>query len=413
MPYHVYAYAKTRCSDGAVFTWTDYADGPGTFNLEGYSEKIVDESGRGKPHGVKHRRYEYAFNDTVDVYRFADSNVEGSWGHTIFNSPYKARLDVLSHRTLCEWDVINNDVSAPPGWTIDMSRINESSLKEDCIEKAKGLKADVLLNLVEANQIYPAINSLATCLPAMQKNWRQIRKVVRTASGTFLAWKFGVSPILSDIMNIHRYAPKLASDIKRHGDGDKNRTSSKADAIAVFAPNDSSSSGNGFTISKRTQYGRVSDSPVVRYVLVTKPSRKYHTEFFNSLDVAMSRFASSPASLAWELVPFSFVVDWFVDLRGALRALDNVVGHSPFEVVSFTRSLSYGLNTTSSIARYSPCSGQVLQSHWCMQAEYKHYERSLVPMTASLPTWKPHFGKSQAAISAALISQALSRLRAR
>lgn len=40
----------------------------------------------------------------------------------------------------------------------------------------------------------------------------------------------------------------------------------------------------------------------------------------------LSRFTSlNPASIAWELMPFSFVVDWFVDVGGYMRALESSI----------------------------------------------------------------------------------------
>jgi hypothetical protein len=124
----------------------------------------------------------------------------------------------------------------------------------------------------------------------------------------------------------------------------------------------------------------------------------------------MRRFATSPASLAWELVPFSFVLDWFVDLRGTLQALDKLVGFSPYKVSSFTRSYSYELQSDYYLETYSPCNGSLLQRLRQCSASYRHYERSAGVSNSALPSWNPRFGKNQAGISAALIAQQLSKL---
>jgi hypothetical protein len=151
------------------------------------------------------------------------------------------------------------------------------------------------------------------------------------------------------------------------------------------------------------------EPPEVRYVLVVRPKIKYSLAFFQKADFVLSRFASSPASLAWEKIPFSFVIDWFVDVRGALNGLDNLLGTSPWEVVSFTRSFSYGLRTQATCKTFSPCDSSVLMDFLTATAEYKSYERSLAS-GGPMPIWSPRFGKSQAAISAALITQALLKL---
>lgn len=153
--------------------------------------------------------------------------------------------------------------------------------------------------------------------------------------------------------------------------------------------------------------GRVVKPPEVRYVLVVKPRIQYETELFQKLDFLLSRFATSPASLAWEKVPFSFVVDWFVDLRGFCRSIDEMLGISPFIDLQMTRSASYDVSTTQTWTKRSPCSGAVLYSRIASDITYRHYERYPVSPRTDWFVWRNRFGKNQAAISAALISQAI------
>jgi hypothetical protein len=306
------------------------------------------------------------------------------------------------------WSLTNYDM--PYGWSMSpLTSSDEIRLKEDVFEKANQLKADVLLNLIEANQIWPSIRSLAFGLPEMARNWRSVRKVIKTASGSFLAWKFGVSPILQDMMAINRYLPRMREDVKRHVKGQSSRFSSFGVPIVAFVPEDVKGYYGATEVDRRYSQGICKNTPVVRYVLVVKPNDTYTSDFFKMADAFMSRFATSPASLAWEKIPFSFVVDWFVDLRGVLRSLDKVVGFSPYKVVSCTRSFSYHLESSKFWRTASPCSGSTLFDVNVGTAEYQHYERSLVSAEGSLPAWKPRFGKSQAGISAALILQQLAK----
>lgn len=382
-----------------------------TFSLDGFDEIIKDGLGKGQSHDCYHRRYSYVTNDTGNVYRFPNAGSPPAVED--YYSDWHVLKDCTSHSSLLSWDVSN--VSAnPPRWTINVAP-DEAALKASVMNKAKALTADVLLNIVEANQIWPSIRSLAGCLPEMAYHWTRhdLRKVIKTASDGYLAWKFGVSPILSDIMSIHRYLPKMKRDIAKHNAGGSYRYAATCNGTASFLPNDATSLYGSVVISKRTQQGLLSAAPNVRYVLVVKPVVKYQTALFASIDSVLSRFASSPASLAWEKIPFSFVVDWFVDLQGALSKLDKMVGFEPYQVISFTRSFSYSLQTQSFIDRYSPCNGTLIQSKMCMSADYKHYERSLVTTGANAIRWSPRFGKNQAGISAALIAQQLFKLRAK
>lgn len=153
--------------------------------------------------------------------------------------------------------------------------------------------------------------------------------------------------------------------------------------------------------------GRPLGASEIRYVLVVKPSSRYSDPFFKMVDFALSRFATSPAALAWELVPFSFVVDWFVDVRGVLNGIDKLVGFRPFDIVSFTRSHSYKVSTDAFLDINSPCGGSIATVRYT--GEYIHYDRGLVSPSTIKLAGKSRFGKNQMAISAALITQALTR----
>jgi hypothetical protein len=379
---------------------------------------MTDETGPNAPHKVVHRRFKV--QTCEDSFYTANTNASAPYGKTVNDAaqaatgPYSARIifnDYLS------WNV-SSDSALPYGWTtLGLTSGQESVLKENVIEKSKGLKADVLLNLVEANQIWPSVTSLTSKLIFNQHRLitagavRRFRHLAKTASGAFLAWKFGLKPILSDIEAIHRYLPKLQSDVKRHADGDKIRYSSVGRPVWTFVATGSQGSLNGHVVDIRQPHGKLNSDPEVRYVLVVKPTVKYGTTFFQKADAFMTRFATSPASLLWEKIPFSFVVDWFVDLRGVLRAVDNSVGFAPYEVVSFTRSHSYHLESSLTWENRNSCDGASLWKVTCGTAEHKHYERIPVSMGPSGPTLRPRFGKSQAGISAALITQYLSKLR--
>jgi len=314
------------------------------------------------------------------------------------------------------WNVTSNEgwPDAPFGWNIDRSAVNESKLVEDCYEKARGLKSDVLLNIIESNQIWPAFRDVSTSLPNLLRNWKSIRKLVRTASGSFLAYKFGVSPFLSDMSDLYRYIPHIVEDLKRHKDRVKARFSAKVSVPVTFndAPTDLRSLA-GYVVERRTLQGRIDKQPTIRYVLVVEPRVSFLSDVANGADRLMSRLATGPASLAWEKVPYSFVVDWFIDARSWLRYLDDAIMAPPYKVVAFTRSESYVLNTDVFLAKFSPCNGTPVYDTSCGSVRFQNYVRSVVQPGFSYPTLNHRFGKSQAAIMAALIGQKLSAAKRR
>jgi hypothetical protein len=386
--------------NGATPSSPVFSIAPSNTPTEWLNEAITDSLGRGKVNKVTHYKHHVKLTPKVSTLVYHDP---GGTPANVSQGPIPNPMTYLTaHKNAHQGWSLNS--SMPSGFTTDYSNLDDGKMVNDLLENARQLKADVLLNLVEANQVWPSISSLATSLPKMGANWRDLRKVISTASGAFLAWKFGVSPILSDVMNIQRYLPKLEQDVIRHGKQQASRFSITAEFPCAYA-------GPVGTSNPRIETaGRVLQAPIVRYVLVVKPKTKYHTSFFKKVDLVLSRFASSPASLAWEKIPFSFVVDWFVDLRGSLTKLDSLLGSEPYEVIGFSRSFSFHLQNELQFVNQNGCTGGDLWTSPQAQSVYKYYERIPVSDVNSIPVWRPRFGKSQAGITAALISQQLSKL---
>jgi hypothetical protein len=373
---------------------------------------MTDSLGKGQSHPVLHKKYEQDADYSGSLFGIPTALGGGLYGVTVVNDGGRAQAaSAEASYSSFAWDVTNANSALPPFWADTTPPIDEELLKSNLLQRASQLKADVLLNIVEANQIVPSIRSLTTALPQMAGNWKSIRKVMRTASGSYLAWKFGIGPILQDIMAIHRYLPKLKEGFKRHNEQKPSRFSSVAGLNFALTPSAYANGYaplNGYNTYAWDWQGGLTKPPEVRFVLVVKPSKKHSNELAKAIDFAVSRFATSPASLAWELVPFSFVVDWLVDVSGALRLVDKIVGFSPYEIVSFTKTRSYGLYTQAVLDVRTPCGGGSIGSY-VSNHKYSYYERSLVSGSA-MPIWRPRFGKNQAAISVALITQALTSI---
>jgi len=409
-----YSSVATACNGGAFSGSGSYATSRG-FDLTYSTEHITDSLGRGQSHPCLHKKYIQDADYSGSLFGIPTSMGGGLYGVTVINDGGRAQAaSAEASYSSFAWDTSNPIASLPPFWTDTTPSINEELLKSNLLQRASQLKADVLLNIVESNQIVPSVRSLVTSLPQMAGNWKSIRKVLRTASGGFLAWKFGVSPILQDIMAIHRYLPRIKDGFKRHNEQKPSRFSSKADlnfAIAPSAYANGYAPLNGFNTYAWDWQGGFDSPPELRFVLVVKPSKKHSSELSKAIDFAVSRFATSPADLAWELVPFSFVVDWLVDVSGALRLIDKIIGFSPYDIVSFTKTRSYALYTQAVLDVKTPCGGGNIGSY-VSNHKYRYYERSLVSGSAT-PIWNPRFGKNQAAISAALITQALTSIRSK
>lgn len=313
-----------------------------------------------------------------------------------------------------EWSTLldlSTDVE-PPFYVLTKPQATDQTIVNDLMNKANQLKVDAVLNAVESNQAWPAMRSILETLPALKRNWRSIRKLLRISSSSYLAWKFGIGPIISDLATISRFAPKMGQAYRDARNTGTRRYSKVLPLNVAFSKGDFTyKADNGIETFRHSYRGEQTGECCVRYVLVVKPKiSQYYTGAFAAMDFACSRFSTSPASFAWERIPFSFIADWFVDLRSPLRAIDSFLAEKPYEVVSCTKSIVWRLRSTTHSTVSSPCGGGAVFSADIGVTDYKYYERSLVSPTATwLPEWKPRFGKNQAAITAALIAQRLTK----
>lgn len=116
---------------------------------------------------------------------------------------------------------------------------------------------------------------------------------------------------------------------------------------------------------------------------------------------------TNPALVAWELVPYSFVVDWFIDIGGWISGFDALAG---INVISTSESLRI-IKKAAVLANgnhstiYESVSGSDSGKH-----VFK--ERRINPSTIPYaPTFSPELGVKRALSGIALLTQAFGRRR--
>jgi hypothetical protein len=295
----------------------------------------------------------------------------------------------------------------PSGWTFNVTAPNESVLLNDMYSQGTRPVADVLLNIVESNQALPSLQSIASYLPLLKQNWRSIRKVIKVSSSSYLAWKFGIGPLISDLRSIAKFGPDMKKRFDIYASDKKIRVARSIPCTMTFSKSDFVAQvKNGQNVIKDSYQGLLTGSPTLRYVMVLEPSQRYKTPVFQKLDFLLKRFTTSPAELAWELIPYSFVLDWMFDVRSALHEVDRVLGFNPYNVVSISKSVSYAVTTQMFIRGTTSCSSPVvLFDKLLAEEEIKSYERTPLSRPGIIPSLNGRFGKNQAALSAALIAQ--------
>jgi hypothetical protein len=140
---------------------------------------------------------------------------------------------------------------------------------------------------------------------------------------------------------------------------------------------------------------------------------KYFGDFFQKLDFLASRFGSvGPASFLWERIPFSFVVDWFVDLSGVLNYLDNALTGNTKKVKEACISTKWDVIAEIYKLRYNTSLTSSVDGAQIAQCRLGFYHRKLVDPHVSVGL-NVRFGKSQASITAALVAQMAANLRSK
>jgi hypothetical protein len=95
----------------------------------------------------------------------------------------------------------------------------------------------------------------------------------------------------------------------------------------------------------------------------------------------------NPAELAWEIIPFSFVVDWAIPIGSTLAALDALKGVTS---VAGTVTRKYDWKCRY-VGLYSDTEGETVRSYRPGMWNGKMHKRDLIttiPMPR-VPTWKP------------------------
>jgi hypothetical protein len=137
---------------------------------------------------------------------------------------------------------------------------------------------------------------------AKRGRWSQIAKeygvVLDTLGNGYLAWKYGWKPLCSDIYEIHKQLTSRSNQSHR-------LSASRTKSASYSGPD--SSYGLPVDVKAKTRctvkvYAEISDSVLAK---------------------SASYGLNNPLSLTWELIPWSFVADWFMPVGNTLAALSS------------------------------------------------------------------------------------------
>jgi len=293
-----------------------------------------------------------------------------------------------------------------PGWTVNWTQVDEKQVIQSLYDRARRPVVEGLVNLVEAPEIPAAIKSFATWAPYKKSKWEGMRSFLkrasRDASNKYLAAVFGILPLITDANSIVNYLKKVRDGFERFKSSPVKRVSRVFNSSSQFSYGPSGTNETVYTYQ-----GRASETPVTRYVLTYREKVRFQTELFQRVQYLINRFGSGgPASFAWELVPFSFVVDWFVDTTSVVNWLDSLLENDRIETLSLTRSRLYCLECDAFKSVSRTDDHTVIASYKLGSAINQMYERVPLVRTTYVDTAR-RFGKKQTAIALALLRQRL------
>jgi len=157
----------------------------------------------------------------------------------------------------------------------------------------------------------------------LNKAGKEFGKVIKHASNTHLAWSFGLSPLLADIKKLQKSFRSLRSDLQK-----QKRDAGKEIVVRSRMDGAVSLRYSGRIGATHYNYIHHPAQPLPKRIVSVKGIRTsaYESGFLRNLDYLLNKFGSGgPASFVWEQIPYSFVVDWFLDTRPVINALDNLL----------------------------------------------------------------------------------------
>jgi len=253
-------------------------------------------------------------------------------------------------------------------------------------------KANILVSLVEAEKSVSMIASFAKkvndAYVAVKRGKYSLAESilnikVRNARDNWLAYRYGWTPLVLDSYGLAELAAKSLDDYFRTGFPFKTSASEtwqgSSSTWSIMRPiygYDASLNYNPrFTVS--TKWKVKNQSIAGAWVL---PARHW-------LHDAQAGGLTNPAGVIWELVPYSFVLDWFVHVgnylqnQSALAGLNIVDGYTGIKSTLTISSVLSPLSTGSNCNRYTgaPGFGSVTD---------RSYSRR--PWSGQLPTFRAY-----------------------
>lgn len=155
------------------------------------------------------------------------------------------------------------------------------------------------------------------------------KHLLRNSANANLLWQFGIKPAINDIkavLNAHESVGMRLSELRRHAGQFipvrvRRKIPSSIDNSPLSVPDGSQSTKFEWQCSEKYSLGVISAFGRVREDLNFGDDWSAYLQYFGINKVV---------GLAWELIPFSFVVDWFTNAQERINELTRSRTGGPF-----------------------------------------------------------------------------------
>jgi hypothetical protein len=304
--------------------------------------------------------------------------------------------------------------------------VSDETLIRQCMDDFYSTNdVDTLLNAIEAPQFTDGLKSMYNNVnaPVYPKSkvpaLLRARKLTKFLSGGYLYYAFGVAPVISDMRKLSKATVTYSKRLKKALATAGTAVSVHRKCKGSFAPTlvhgglgfpqyYGSPSSNGTFWSVDINHLHIPEKIVsIRGIR----AHKYESQAFGMLDDLATRFGSTgPASFLWERIPFSFVVDWFVDASGVFNALDNFLTGSRKRIQDATLSTKWSCLAGVIKHKYNGTTYSTMDGTQTALNELSYYHRKPIDPTVSVGA-SGRFGKKQIALTSALLGQMAANLK--
>lgn len=292
-----------------------------------------------------------------------------------------------------------------PVWPVG----NDARIVQNLYAAARKPVVDGMVNLVEADQIPGSLVSMGKLLSSIngrsrytsfQAALRTLRRKSKVVSGAYLAYQFGIAPLLRDIHDTSRFMDDQARLFSKFASESTFYKSLVLTGYMQGMPTQPPPGGGRYS----GQF-RLTMAPTLRYTLAYRYKRFLKDSFVDKLQFLSQKLGfASPSDIAWELIPYSFVVDWFIDTTGLLMSLDDFLGLDPIQTISCVKSRKWQGETDHLVDVWGYQTLNLKAHGKFGLSEYSWYERSPIGRTTYVGP-SNRFGKKQVLLSLALALQ--------